>query len=129
MPRRPKPSYPHNWKAISHQVRFLRAEGQCECTGECGLHCTHPGPRRCVERHGAVAQFARGRVVLTTAHLCTCAPLCAELAHLKALCQRCHLRLDLPLHQQHAAETRRAAREAVGQLCLLPPPQERHTGL
>ena len=35
-----------------------------------------------------------------------------------ALCNRCHLLVDLPLHQRHAAETRRLAKEAFGQLPL-----------
>lgn len=97
--------YPANWKRISAEIRFGRAAGRCECRGECGLHRTHPGPRRCVEQHGQPAVWARGRVVLTTAHLCH-RPRCARRAHLRAMCQRCHLRYDAALHRQHAAETR-----------------------
>lgn len=47
------------------------------------------------------------RVVLTIAHLCRCEPPCMDLEHVKALCQRCHLRLDARLHARHAAQTRR----------------------
>lgn len=43
---------------------------------------------------------------------------CADPSHLKAMCNRCHLRTDQPLHQLHAAETRRLAKEAMGQLAL-----------
>jgi hypothetical protein len=117
--RRPKPVYPPTWKALSQWIRFERAHGQCECHGFCGLHRTHPGPRRCVERDRQPALWARGFVVLTVAHLCTCFPLCAEPLHVIAACQRCHLRIDLPLHQQHAAETRRLAKEASGQRTFL----------
>lgn len=113
--RRDKPIYPPEWKAMSHFVRFVRAGGRCECHGQCGLHRTHPGPRRCVEVHKAPAQWAGGEVILTTAHLCDCDPLCAEPLHLLACCQRCHIRIDIPLHQQHAAETRRLAKELAGQ--------------
>ena len=105
MPR-PKPIYPANWKAFSHYIRYTRAQGRCECYGLCGLHRTHPGPRRCVERNHEPAQWAKGRVVLTVAHLCTCDPPCIEPQHVKALCNRCHLRVDVDLHQRHAAETR-----------------------
>jgi hypothetical protein len=35
------------------------------------------------------------------------------------LCQRCHLRVDQTLHAQHAAERRRHAKEAAGQLSML----------
>jgi hypothetical protein len=119
--RRPKPTYPPNWREVSRYVRFERAQGQCECTGlgMCGLHCTHPGPRRCVERHGEPAVWARGIVILTAAHLCSCEPLCADPKHLRGMCNRCHILTDLPLHTKHAAETRRLAKEAQGQLFLL----------
>lgn len=111
--------YPPEWATIRRAV-LARAQGQCECLGECGLHRTHPGPRRCVERQHQPALWARGRIVLTTAHLCTCVPLCGELSHLRSMCQRCHLRADHVLHMHHAAETRRRRTEAAGQLRLLP---------
>jgi|SRR5882672_7609000 len=117
--RRLKPQYPPQWKALSRAIRFERAQGQCECTGECGLHRTHPGPRRCVERDKHPAQWARGIVVLTVAHLCACEPLCAEASHVKAMCNRCHLRVDIPLHMRHLAESRRQEKEALGQLSFL----------
>lgn len=120
MPR-PKPPYPPAWAAFSRYIRFEVARGQCQCAGECGLHRTHPGPRRCVERDRTPARWARGIIVLTVAHLCDCDPLCAEPTHVKAMCQRCHLRTDVALHQRHAAETRRLAREAAGQLSWLAP--------
>ena len=38
MPIRPenRRRYPKDWKAISARVRFERAGGRCECSGECG---------------------------------------------------------------------------------------------
>ncbi len=109
--------YPPNWKEISHDIRFELAQGQCQCTGECGLHRTHPAPRRCVERHGEPAKWARGRIVLTVAHLCH-EPSCRDETHVKAMCQRCHRRYDHALHQHHAKETRtrRVRRPACGTL-------------
>lgn len=116
MAKRPKPLYPPQWQAFSQYIRSTVAQGQCQCTGECGLHRTHPGPRRCVERDRQPAQWAHGLVVLTVAHLCTCDPLCALEAHVKAMCNRCHLRVDAPLHAKHSAETRRRLKERFGQL-------------
>ncbi len=98
--------YPKDWKAISARIQ-ARSGGLCECEGECGLHRTHPGPRRCQERQGARAKWARGRVVLTTAHL-NHNPEDNRDENLKAMCNRCHLRYDVPHHQRNAAATRRA---------------------
>ena len=117
--------YPAEWRDVSRHIRFVRARGRCECEGECGLHRTHPGPRRCVERDGEPALWMKpGTVVmLTVAHLnarggpCQCEPHCADPAHLKAMCQRCHLRYDVPRHRMNA-RTRRAAE--TGQRSLLP---------
>ena len=101
--------YPANWKGIRTKI-MGRAGNQCECMGECGLHRTTPGPRRCEEIHHEKAKWARGRVVLTIAHLwqgpCKCDHKCGHLEHLKALCQRCHLRYDLDHHKRRAAATR-----------------------
>lgn len=97
--------YPKEWEEIVGQVR-KRSGDRCECHGECGLHSTTGGRRRCIERNGKEAEFAKGTVVLTTAHLCECDPPCGILEHLKHMCQRCHLRIDSKLHMRHAAETR-----------------------
>lgn len=113
--------YPPEWAHVSGAIRFTRAEGRCECRGECGLHRTNPGPRRCVERDGQKAVWAKGKVVLTVAHLnavggpCRCDPLCADPEHLKAMCQKCHLRYDTPRHVANGRTTRRG-RWAAGEL-------------
>ncbi len=99
--------YPRNWRAISDGIRFDRAGGRCECEGECGLHHTTPGPRRCVERHGEPAQWAKGTVVLTVAHLDHEPSHCSD-DNLRAMCQRCHLRYDTKHHVATARATRRA---------------------
>lgn len=68
MPIRPenKARYPKNWSAISHAIRFGRAESRCECLGECGRG-THDG--RCPNLHGGPAYGTGSKVVLTVAHL------------------------------------------------------------
>jgi hypothetical protein len=99
-------NYPPNWKEFTYHIRFTRARGQCECTGQCGLHAPNPQTRRCTETHGQHAKFARGRVRLTTAHLCNCPTPCTNPAHVIAACQRCHLRIDRKLHALHARLTR-----------------------
>ena len=101
--------YPKDWKAISLRIR-ARAENRCECAGECGLH----RGRRCVERDRKSAKWARGTVVLTVAHLWQgpCAEChergekCGIDSHLKAMCNRCHLRYDIKHHMANAARTR-----------------------
>ena len=100
--------YPKDWRVISQRIK-ARSDGRCECEGECGLHRTHPGPRRCLEVHGTAATWARGRIVLTVAHLNHQPEDCRD-ENLKAMCQRCHLRYDITHHQINAARTRRLAK-------------------
>ncbi len=80
--------YPDNWEEISLKIR-KRAKGQCECEGFCGLHCGD----RCKEKQGEAAKWARGKIMLTVAHL-THNPQDSRPKYLKAMCQRCHLRYD-----------------------------------
>ena len=108
MPIRPseRARYPKDWKDISRAIR-ARAGDRCECMGECGLHCTTGGPRRCEEVNGQPAKWARGTVVLTCAHLDHTPENC-DPANLRSMCQRCHLRYDREHHAETAAETRAA---------------------
>ena len=98
--------YPKDWKEVSRYIRTERSGGRCECDGECGVG--HE-PRRCIERNGNYAVYAKGKVILTTAHLnrsdgiCKCDPKCSNPAHLKAMCQRCHLRYDGERHRANSA--------------------------
>jgi hypothetical protein len=95
--------YPADWREISLRIR-AHSGGQCECTGQCGLH----HDRRCDERNGEPAKWARGKVVLTVAHLVH-GDDCTD-ANLLAMCQRCHLRMDHPMHMDHARATRKSRR-------------------
>ena len=110
MPIRPenRRRYPPDWRTISDRIRIERAGGRCECTGQCGLH----RDRRCEERHGEPARWARGKIVLTVAHLDHQPENCDE-ANLLAMCQRCHLRYDRHWHKVSRLVE-------AGQLDLLP---------
>jgi len=105
--------YPKDWPAISRSIRFGRAAGRCECTGQCGD--THGG--RCPALHGKAHPLTGSHVILTVAHLDHTPENC-DPANLLAACQRCHLRYDRDHHRETAARTRRAAFEASGQLSL-----------
>jgi len=104
MPIRPenRARYPKDWKRISESIR-KRAGNQCECESECGLHTT---TGRCREINGLPALYARGKVILTVAHL-NHEPEDCRPENLKAMCQRCHLRYD----QDHHARSRRTNRD------------------
>jgi hypothetical protein len=93
--------YPRNWPEISRAIRFGRAGGRCECTGECGAG--HAG--RCEARHGQAHPVTGSRVVLTTAHRDHTPENCAP-ENLFAACQRCHLAYDRDQHRESAAWTR-----------------------
>jgi hypothetical protein len=121
MPINYKLHYVGWWKQFSEYIRFERAENRCECEGECGYN--HDG--RCKAENGNYKlkgqnYYEKGqngkfydfaiwsRVCLTVAHLdfdggiCQCKKLtgikCAIPSHCKAMCNGCHLMMDLPHH-------------------------------
>lgn len=125
--------YPEDWPAIVAAVR-ARAGDKCErCgvpNGERGAFDPAAGKWEPLQvwtdrivAAGGQCEVVSGhprhfpRVVLTTAHLdhpggvCTCEAAtgrkCGNLEHLQALCQRCHLALDVPRHVASARATRR----------------------
>ena len=110
MPIRPenRGRYPADWKQISERIRFERAQGRCECLGECGRG-THTG--RCPNRHGRPAYGTGSKVVLTVAHLNHTPEDCRD-ENLRAMCNGCHLHYDKDHHAETAAATRRAALES-----------------
>lgn len=80
MPIKPenKVRYPKNWKEISEDIRFNRAENKCEV---CGAENYLPHP------------VTGSKVILTVAHL-DHHPVNCDYSNLKAMCQRCHNRYD-----------------------------------
>jgi hypothetical protein len=112
MPIRPENvgRYPKDWPEISRRIRFERAGGRCECTGQCGED--HDG--RCKAKHGEPHPATLARVVLTVMHMDHEPENCDD-SNLLAGCQRCHLKYDAPHHARTASETRRR-RKASGDL-------------
>ena len=120
MPIRPenRARYPSDWKDISHRIRFGRAEGRCECRGECGrdhyyesLGSDKPNEtsERCRSLHGEPHPHTGSTVVLTTAHLDHTPEHCDD-DNLRAMCQRCHLAYDADHHAQSRYYYRRCTR-------------------
>lgn len=110
MPIRPenRGRYPGDWSVISECVRFGRAQGRCECRGECGRPTHHlDTDGRCRNRHGRRAYRTGARVVLTTAHLNHTPEDCRP-ENLRAYCQGCHVHHDAPHHAQTRHRTRAA---------------------
>lgn len=105
--------YPPEWETFTYAIKTIRARGRCECSGQCGLHQPNPMVRRCEELHGQPARFFRGKVILTTAHLCKCNPPCALGSHVIAACQRCHLRIDSRDKARKRREREAAIRRAL----------------
>lgn len=98
--------YPDDWDDISANIRFGRADGRCECRGECGRPRGYlDTDRRCRNRHDQLAYQTGARVVLTTAHLNHTPEDCRP-DNLLALCQGCHLNHDA---DHHTATRRRTA--------------------
>lgn len=117
MPIRPenRARYPKDWAAISRRIR-RRARNRCECKGDCG---TNHGAEifisaekvvsslRCIALNGKPHPVTGSLVVLTVAHLDQQPENC-DPSNLKAMCQRCHNRLDMPHRKRGIAERRRA---------------------
>lgn len=124
MPIRPenRDRYGKDWHLTSERIRFGRAQGRCECRGQCydydadqmSLHLQADG--RCGAVHGLpiAGNPRRSPVVLTVAHL-DHDPEHSEDDNLLALCQACHLRYD----RFHHAETRRARQADPGEGTML----------
>lgn len=114
-----KGRYPGNWDEISNRIRFERAGGRCECTGECGVRHEDSNENedsRCHRIHGADLTHRR-QVILTVAHLCQ-DPSCTDESHMKGMCQGCHLRYDARQHVQSRYRHRRIKKEKAGQMTI-----------
>lgn len=78
--------YPDNWEEISHQIRFVRAQGRCEWIDERG--------ERCEAVHLQPHPKTGSKVVLTTAHLEDENPMNCAPENLLAMCQLHHFAYD-----------------------------------
>ena len=94
------------WEDIAH-ARKEQAGWRCECLGQCGI--SH-AEGRCELRQGDLPLGRKRSVTLTTHHI-NAQPWDNRPENLMALCEDCHLRLDIPLHQSHAHATRDAKRQ------------------
>ena len=131
-----KSKYPKNWKQISLQIRN-RDGWRCRF---CGVRHDAWGWR---EDDGSFTETPKGplrdagfdrppfliacldgrnrkviRIILTVAHLHDTNPMNCDEDNLAALCQRCHLRLDLTQHKENAARTRAEKAKRAGQMAL-----------
>lgn len=115
MPIRPenRARYGDDWPAFSNHIRFERAEGRCECEGECRMPGHMNATGRCENRHGTPSVYTGSKVVLTVAHL-NHVPEQRGDDEVKAMCQGCHLWYD----RAHHAETKRERQITAGQMTL-----------
>lgn len=105
--------YPENWDTIALRVKEA-AQWRCQ---DCGMQCRTPAEpfdthRRTMSVHHVGAPHADGTP--GDPH----DKMDVRPENLLALCSACHLRMDLPIHILHAAETRRRKKVAAGQLEL-----------
>jgi hypothetical protein len=102
--------YPDNWDAIATAIK-VAADWICQ---DCGMQCRRPGElfdthRRTMSVHhvGAVKDDGSPGDPHDKQDV--------RPVNLLALCSRCHLRRDLPIHIANAARTRRLKLIAAGQ--------------
>ena len=135
--------YPSNWKTEIRPRILKRANDKCERCGvdnyavimrneydksvylvlrDDGIYCTPSGlPIKLSELPDGYYDSRDVQVVLTIAHIHDHNPMACDDDNLQALCQRCHLILDAPLHAKRAAITRRKNyEEQTGQMQMFP---------
>lgn len=126
MPIKDPTIYPPYWRQFSEHIRFERAGNRCEkCSVRNGFWrvvLSVHGERftEFVESEGEAyclggAVVRTSKIVLTVAHLdhaggvCDCKDQtgrkCARPDHVLALCQACHLAMDMPKHIENRRQT------------------------
>lgn len=103
--------YPSDWDSIALATKEA-ADWICQ---DCGMQCRRPGEafdthRRTMSVHHMGAPKDDGSP--GDPH----DKMDVRPINLRALCSKCHLARDLPLHMQNAAATRRRQRIANGQM-------------
>ena len=96
-----KAKYPKNWKEISEDIRFNRADGRCELCGAINYSYVNRITRElCLhDEDNAI------RIVLTVAHLDHNPENC-DYNNLKAMCQKCHNNYDAGHRRQTRLKTK-----------------------
>lgn len=89
--------YHPKWKLISRLIRFKRADNKCEF---CGAENYEPHP------------LTGSKVILTVAHI-DHDKSNNKFDNLKALCQKCHLKHDLPQHIKNRKYGRNWKRDQI----------------
>ncbi len=105
--------YPADWKEIAMRTKEA-ARWICQ---DCGMQCRQPSE-----------VFDTHKRTMSVHHVGVAKPdgtpgdphdkMDVRPENLLALCSKCHLLRDLPIHVQHAAETRRRKRLSAGQMEL-----------
>lgn len=142
MPIKDPKIYPPYWKQFSEYIRFERAGNCCEECGVRNGYLKFtalekywsPEPIMIIDPNDddaleeanhryAGVKHRETVIVLTVAHLdntggvCDCKARtglkCANPSHVKALCQACHLWLDLPKHMANRRATIAEAKDAT----------------
>lgn len=134
MPIKDPTIYPRHWEQFSLYIRTERSDGKCEV---CGIENGAIGNRdfdgtwfynpgyEAAKENGVGFYVTTGwkKIVLTVAHLdavgdiCRCQDatgfLCANPAHVLAMCQRCHNRYDSPKRMGNAKLTNELKKDAA----------------
>jgi hypothetical protein len=126
--------YPKNWNKISRQIREAAGQRceQCGAPNYAAVARNEDGTPHVLSATEIEILNTAGdedcitRIVLTVAHIGAPKPdgspgdkhdkMDCRRENLRALCQRCHLALDLDDHIRHAAATRRRKRILLGQI-------------
>jgi 5-methylcytosine-specific restriction endonuclease McrA len=91
-----KKLYPKNWKQISEDIRFNRADNLCEVCGAVNYSHVNKFTREiCLPDEDDVI-----KIVLTVAHL-DHDPTNNDYSNLKAMCQKCHNSYDAPFRAKN----------------------------
>lgn len=101
---------------LHDRIRFDRADGRCECTGQCGTSHKFGAIKQCSNTHGRPAVHGTDKMVPLTVQALDGNDRNHLDANLIAMCQSCakRLRTKLKAKADRAAEKAAAAADAGG---------------
>lgn len=103
--------------AVHDRIRFDRADGRCECTGQCGTSHKFGAIKRCSNTHGRPAVHGTDKMVSLVVQALDGNDRNHTDANLIAMCQACTKRHRNRLKAKAEREAEKtAAREAAGGL-------------